>query len=113
MLAQNRFLNKSVLFLLFSFVIIVLFFAAYKPANKILSNQIPAFVNVNQPKFVFFDLGLNNGDSLLDFFGFRSQGLLQHINYLSQMNAIYNLFNLIKALLEAQYLMRDSAQRLK
>lgn len=80
MLAQNRFSNKSFLFLVLSFVIIVLFFA-YKPANKILSNQIPAFVNVNQPKFVFFDLGLNNGDSLLDFFGFRSQGLLTHINY--------------------------------
>ena len=52
-------------------VVVALFIVySYQP----LKPSLPLLVNTNQQKYVFFDLGVNNGDSLLNFLGLKSNG---------------------------------------
>jgi len=70
MISQKRPSNKLIVLLVL--ILIIGLFISYK--NRLFDYNLPILVSTNERKFVFFDLGVNNGDSLLNFFEMTSQG---------------------------------------
>lgn len=59
-------------------ILIIVLFVTYNSKNfdSITSNSLVSKFYTNQREYVFFDLGANDGDSLLEFFDIKSQGYL-------------------------------------
>ena len=72
--SQNTFTRRIVLV-----VIILGLNFLFQKSTKIWNFNIPVFDNLAKQKYVFFDLGVNNGDSLLNFLEIKSTGRQSNI----------------------------------
>lgn len=75
MIHSRIIIYRNSLLLVASIILIIFIINSHKFQSPDSSSNLSLFANPSQPKHVFFDLGANNGDSVLEFFELNSQGI--------------------------------------
>lgn len=66
----RAYLRNRIIVSIFAIAFLVIFFL-----NKSSKPSLEEISSVPKRRYVFFDLGVNNGDSLLSFFDMKSKGI--------------------------------------